>query len=351
MTAFNSEPLTYDPNGNLLNDGTNTYTWDSRNDLASLAGPTSAGFTYDSFGRRVSLTVNGGTKQYLYDATESGMPLQELSTTGTPILSGLGTSRADLSGNMTFLKDSSGDTIALTDDSGALQTQYSYDPFGMVMVSGTASTNPYQYESSQNDGTSLYYFWDGYYGPSFGRNVGGGTIGIGGSKVSNFVSLSNPVSPNTTSGGTGSCDSCRAELRYYYVPGVSLLGIPVVHSWWDTWDQSSPNRITHIEGESSAGYFDGYLYASIFWTSPSGTVGALVKGFGPSCDLCNKTHEMNNVAQTITPFLEIPYNVLLGPNCNSLSNFLGNNVAGFGVSPTFLISIEGWYQPLGEYYY
>lgn len=53
MTAFNGQPVSYDPNGNLLNDGKNTSTWDSLNDLASLAGTTSASFAYDALGRRV----------------------------------------------------------------------------------------------------------------------------------------------------------------------------------------------------------------------------------------------------------------------------------------------------------
>ena len=38
MTAFNGIPQTYDPNGNLTNDGTNTYTWDTRNHLTTIAG-------------------------------------------------------------------------------------------------------------------------------------------------------------------------------------------------------------------------------------------------------------------------------------------------------------------------
>jgi YD repeat-containing protein len=48
--------MTYDLNGNTLNDGTNSYVWDARNRLAS-ADNNGARFSYDPLGRRVSKTV------------------------------------------------------------------------------------------------------------------------------------------------------------------------------------------------------------------------------------------------------------------------------------------------------
>jgi hypothetical protein len=35
MTSFNGTPQTYDANGNLVNDGTNTYSWNARNHLCA----------------------------------------------------------------------------------------------------------------------------------------------------------------------------------------------------------------------------------------------------------------------------------------------------------------------------
>jgi hypothetical protein len=54
MIAFNGTPLSYDANGNLTNDGTNTYAWDARNHLISLSGANAASFVYDPVGRRAS---------------------------------------------------------------------------------------------------------------------------------------------------------------------------------------------------------------------------------------------------------------------------------------------------------
>ena len=57
MTAFNGTPQTYDANGNLANDGTNTYSWDARNHLTAIAGPNTASFAYDADGRRAQKTI------------------------------------------------------------------------------------------------------------------------------------------------------------------------------------------------------------------------------------------------------------------------------------------------------
>jgi YD repeat-containing protein len=59
MTAFNGTALSYDANGNLLSDGTNTYSWDARNHLTAIAGPVDASFVYDAFGRRAAKTLSG----------------------------------------------------------------------------------------------------------------------------------------------------------------------------------------------------------------------------------------------------------------------------------------------------
>src|SRR5689334_14977387 len=65
LTQWKGASLTYDANGNLTSDGTNTYTWNARNQLVAISGAVSASFQYDPFGRRVSKTI-GGTTQYLY---------------------------------------------------------------------------------------------------------------------------------------------------------------------------------------------------------------------------------------------------------------------------------------------
>jgi YD repeat-containing protein len=80
ISQFGGISFTYDNNGNLTNDGIRTYTWNARNQLASLTGPVNASLAYDGASRRRAKTVGGTTTQFLYDGLNL---VQELSA-GTP---------------------------------------------------------------------------------------------------------------------------------------------------------------------------------------------------------------------------------------------------------------------------
>jgi len=186
MTGFNGQSLSYDANGNLTYDGTNTYSWDARNHLTGISGGVSASFVYDPFGRRAEKVIGGTTTQFLYDGLN---PLQELDSASPPnatanLLTGLNIdeyfTRADASGTATFLSDALGSTIGLTNSSGAIATSYTYDPFGNVTAGGSASANPYQFTGRENDGTSLYYYRARYYSPTFQRFASQDPIGFAG---------------------------------------------------------------------------------------------------------------------------------------------------------------------------
>lgn len=51
---------------------------------------------------------------------------------------------------MAFLSDALGSTLALTDSSGAINTSYTYEPFGKSTVAGT-NANPCQFTGREND--------------------------------------------------------------------------------------------------------------------------------------------------------------------------------------------------------
>ena len=187
MTAFNGATLTYDANGNLSADSTHTYAWDSRNHLSGIGGGVAASFLYDALGRRASKTTGGTTTQFLYDRLN---PVQEISAGNPPssvnanLLTGLALdeyfSRTDSSGGMSFLRDVLGSTVALTDSTGALNTQYTYEPFGATTASGPANANPYQFTGRENDGTGLYFNRARYYSPTYQRFVSQDPIGFAG---------------------------------------------------------------------------------------------------------------------------------------------------------------------------
>jgi RHS repeat-associated protein len=173
---------TYDNDGNLVNDGVNSYTWNARNQLIGISGGLSASFSYDVFGRRTSRTVGGTATTFQHDGANL---IQEVSGGKTVrYLTGPGLdqvfSRTDLSGTVTYLRDGLGSILGLADGTGSILTQYQYDPYGNTTTSGAASPNALQYAGRENDGTGLYYCRARYYSPALGTFVSIDPIGLAG---------------------------------------------------------------------------------------------------------------------------------------------------------------------------
>ncbi|MGH8615092.1 MAG: RHS repeat domain-containing protein, partial [Gammaproteobacteria bacterium] len=163
---------TFDANGNLTSDGTNTYTWDARNRLITISGPgLSASFTYDALGRRSSKTINGVATDYLYDGNDIAAEIQGGIITAMYLRS-LNIDepfvRQTAMGNEFYHTDALGSTLDLTNQAGSVQVSYQYEAFGKTIMTGT-STNPFQYTGRENDGTGLYYYRSRYYGPLLQR--------------------------------------------------------------------------------------------------------------------------------------------------------------------------------------
>lgn len=74
----NGVGMTYDANGNLTNDGTNTYVWDRANRLLSVG---SSSYAYDGLGNRIQQTVSGTATKYLLDM-QPGLTQVLAATTG-----------------------------------------------------------------------------------------------------------------------------------------------------------------------------------------------------------------------------------------------------------------------------
>ena len=133
-------------------------------------------------------------------STDGINPVQELtgSTPKANLLTGLGVdetfSRTDASGPRHLLTDAQGSTLALTDGTGAVQTSYSYEPYGKTTVSGTASSNSFEYTGRENDSTGLYFYRARYYNPGLQRFVSEDPIGLAGG-INTFAYVEgNPVS-------------------------------------------------------------------------------------------------------------------------------------------------------------
>jgi RHS repeat-associated protein len=191
--AFGGQTLTYDLNGNLTTDGTNTYTWNARNQLSAITGPTAASFGYDGLGRRRQKTIAGTTTSFLYDGLDSVQ--EQVGATATNLLTGLGIDerfvRANPSETRHFLADALGSSVALTDGAGTVQTTYTYEAFGATGINGTSSTNSYGYTGRESDGTGLHYYRARYYHPTLQRFISEDPIGFSGGDVNLYGYVQN----------------------------------------------------------------------------------------------------------------------------------------------------------------
>jgi RHS repeat-associated protein len=177
LTNWNGTALSYDLNGNMLNDGSHTFNWNARDEVATLNG---VSLQYDAFGRRIK---NAAGTSFLYNGANAAQELSGNTVIANLLSGGVDEvfARTDSSGSFTPLKDALGSTIALVDSSGNVQTSYTYDPFGGTSVTGSSNSNELQYTGRENEGNGLYFYRARYYSPVLARFINEDPLGFAGS--------------------------------------------------------------------------------------------------------------------------------------------------------------------------
>ena len=195
-TGGSTQTPQWDNDGNLICDnltgttcGGSAYTWDSRNRLIGLVSPTAGTFiyTYDPLNRRrTNVTAANVGSSYLSDGWNVAQEQNASGTATANLLNGLALDeryvRNEINGSSTttlaYLVDALGSTVALANN-GAVQTSYSYDPFGVqVSVTGTSDTNTNGFTGRELDLTGLQYNRNRYYNPAWGRFISEDPIGL-----------------------------------------------------------------------------------------------------------------------------------------------------------------------------
>jgi RHS repeat-associated protein len=197
LTQIDATALTYDANGNLLNDGSYSYSYDEENRLTAAVRVSDAAtvgqYQYDALGRRVQKIANPSgsptTTRYFYDNARVIEEQDAVSTTlatyvyGNYIDEALTMNR----GGQTYYyhQNALWSVEAVTDGTGAAVERYSYDAYGLVKVTdgsflpvapngwGTphsAIGNPWAFTGRQLDEESgLYFYRARYFDAAKGR--------------------------------------------------------------------------------------------------------------------------------------------------------------------------------------
>ena len=210
------ETFLYDQDGNLLQDGLWTYTWDAENRLTRMVSRTDTpnpswqalDFHYDWQGRRISKTVSNWVSghwslvtdhRFVHDGwnlvavlTSDLTPLATCTwgtdASGTPQGAGgvggllsmtlhIGTN----AGTYFYCYDGNGNVVALVNAAtGEVAAQYEYGPFHeLIRATGPlARENPFLAATKYHDSeTGLQHYGYRYYNPSTGRSLSRDPVG------------------------------------------------------------------------------------------------------------------------------------------------------------------------------
>ena len=150
VNPVSTQNLTYDANGNMTSDGTNTYKWDAENRLIEIDYPGSGNkseFIYDARGANTKIveTVGGTVSESKQFVWIGGSRAEERNAGGVVQKCILSRGETNSAGNNFYSLDRLASVREMTDGTGAVNAQYSYGIFGVTskLQGGQEATNNY----------------------------------------------------------------------------------------------------------------------------------------------------------------------------------------------------------------
>lgn len=281
---------TYDPNGNMLTDGTRTYTWDQENRLKTVDGST---FTYDGLSRRVQTVDGGNTTRYLYDGL---LPIAELDASNNitrSITRGLDLSnRMQVAGGIggilsttsyllsayqgSYFYDGNGNVVDVLDVTGVVIAHYQYDPFGnKVAESGSYASQPYQWSTKDwHQASGLVYYLYRFYNPSLGRWINRDPLNEITNFDSDYIYLNNNINKYDLFGLLGKwTEKCQCDLDKmmhndpYSAGSIAASHLCCMNKLYPRYNYTLASRATI--GISTAGSEEGDCCDDKVWITPT----------------------------------------------------------------------------------
>jgi RHS repeat-associated protein len=184
--------LVYDLNGNLINDGQRTYTWDAANRLVkvSVLDPTTglssrtSEFTYDGLWRRVRMLEKDGVvttadRRFIWVGAEIKEERNAVNQVQKRFY-GMGVQQVagDQAGNYYYQLDHLGSVRSVLNSSGVEVAKYDFDLWGKrTKISGTFDADMGYTGHFQHEASGLALTWFRAYDPKRGRWLSRDPIG------------------------------------------------------------------------------------------------------------------------------------------------------------------------------
>jgi RHS repeat-associated protein len=269
---------TYDADGDMLSDGTWSFTWNAENRLiVAEKSDAKLEFKYDYMGRRVEKKVYSGSTEnwtldkhlkFVYNGYEQ---IEELDSVNSDAILkkriwGNGKIICDIHGATTYyaLGDANKNITEYLDNSGIIQAHYEYSPFGKITKKTGTKQDDFDYRFSSevlDYETGLVYYNYRYYSPTLGKWLSRDPIGEF-EQVSEdeyiFNSLYSFVNNNSTN-------------------NVDFLGHGLVQ-WILTGDWNAPQNVADAAARGWADGLGGYPYTTLAYTGKTNPTDAEWKG-------------------------------------------------------------------------
>ncbi len=147
LTSANNQTLTYNVDGELTNNGTDTFTWDGAHRLISVTNSstgTTTTYTDNGQGERVATTVQASGASPVTTATLwCGATICAAFNAGNTLTAQyFPQGEVDGSEDYLYTRNNIGSVTALVTPQGTVVGQYQYSPYGQMTTSGSTTNQP-----------------------------------------------------------------------------------------------------------------------------------------------------------------------------------------------------------------